>query len=234
MSDIQKLKALAIAAKNDCGDYVALNDYGMAMPPVVTLDLIAEIERLKTLRSKTERDLEQELEVWRHGPSCWNCGDTGDVHDPVGEWRGECDCLAAQLIGANHERDQLRAEREALQQRLTVADQRVDDLQIDLAAARELLKHGSSPTPAHCESVLDFLASQSAPAAKDACSTCGGTKLVDDGELTCSSGGIPYENGPIQCVKDCPDCTPTTETCQFPQSCTTMCGCKPGANGGLP
>jgi hypothetical protein len=54
-------------------------------------------------------------------------------------------------------------ERDALQQRLNVADQRVDDLESDIAAARELLKHGSSPTPAHCESVLDFLAGQSAP-----------------------------------------------------------------------
>jgi hypothetical protein len=54
----------------------------------------------------------------------------------------------------------------ALQQRLSIADQRVDDLESDIAAARELLKHGSSPTPAHCESVLDFLAGQSAPAAK--------------------------------------------------------------------
>jgi hypothetical protein len=60
----------------------------------------------------------------------------------------------------------LQAENAALQQRLTIADQRVDDLESDIAAARELLKHGSSPTPAHCESVLDFLARQSAPAAK--------------------------------------------------------------------
>jgi hypothetical protein len=60
----------------------------------------------------------------------------------------------------------LQAENAALQRRLTIADQRVDDLQADLTAARELLKHGSSPTPAHCESVLDFLADQSAPAAK--------------------------------------------------------------------
>jgi hypothetical protein len=50
--------------------------------------------------------------------------------------------------------------------RLNVSEQRVDDLQTDLAAACELLKHGSLPTPAHCESVLDFLAGQSAPAAK--------------------------------------------------------------------
>jgi hypothetical protein len=60
----------------------------------------------------------------------------------------------------------LQAENAALQQRLNVADQRADDLVSDIAAARELLKHGSSPTPAHCESVLDFLAGQSAPAAK--------------------------------------------------------------------
>lgn len=72
--------------------------------------LIAENERLKTLRSVTERDLAQELEVWRNGPSCWDCGDTGDVHDIVGEWRGKCDCNAAKLIDVSYERDQLRAE----------------------------------------------------------------------------------------------------------------------------
>ncbi|WP_256733672.1 hypothetical protein [Pseudomonas reactans] len=76
--------------------------------------LIAENERLKTLRSTTERDLAQELEVWRHGPSCRNCGDTGDVHDIVGEWRGQCDCNAAKLIDVAAERDQLKAENEAL------------------------------------------------------------------------------------------------------------------------
>ena len=39
------------------------------------------------------------------------------------------------------------------------------------------------------------------------CNTCGGKRIVDDGELVCSSGGIPYENGPIKLVKDCPACT---------------------------
>ena len=85
-----------------------------AMTPGAVLALIAENERMKTLRSKTERDLAQELEVWRHGPSCWNCGDSGDVHDIVGEWRGKCDCFAAQLIDATQERDQLRAENAGL------------------------------------------------------------------------------------------------------------------------
>lgn len=75
---------------------------------------LCEIDRLRAERSKKERELEQELEVWRAGPACWTCGDTGDVHDITGEWRGECDCLAAQLINANRERNQLKAENEAL------------------------------------------------------------------------------------------------------------------------
>jgi len=45
MSDYTELKRLAEAAKNDCGDYVALNDYGMAVPPAVVLELIADLER---------------------------------------------------------------------------------------------------------------------------------------------------------------------------------------------
>ncbi|MFA0967388.1 hypothetical protein [Pseudomonas amygdali] len=76
--------------------------------------LLSENKRLKTLQSIKERDLAQELEVWHHGPSCWNCGDTGDVHDLVGEWRGKCDCFAAQLIDVKHERDQLKAENAGL------------------------------------------------------------------------------------------------------------------------
>lgn len=46
MPDYSELKRLAIAAQNDCGDYVALNDYGMAVPPAVVLGLIAELERV--------------------------------------------------------------------------------------------------------------------------------------------------------------------------------------------
>ncbi|MNF68121.1 hypothetical protein D3C84_499700 [compost metagenome] len=60
-------------------------------------------------RKQTYQELEQELEVWRHGPSCWSCGDSGDVHQLDGEWLGKCDCLAAQLIDVTAERDQLKA-----------------------------------------------------------------------------------------------------------------------------
>ncbi|WP_053159088.1 hypothetical protein [Pseudomonas protegens] len=45
--DKEKLKALAEAAQNDSGDYAALNDYGMAVPPAVTLALLAEIEHAR-------------------------------------------------------------------------------------------------------------------------------------------------------------------------------------------
>ncbi|WP_085599695.1 MULTISPECIES: hypothetical protein [unclassified Pseudomonas] len=57
--DKERLKKLAQAAQNDSGDYAALNDYGMAVPPAVTLALLAEIERLEvdnsSMRGSTKR-----------------------------------------------------------------------------------------------------------------------------------------------------------------------------------
>ncbi|HGM5579264.1 TPA: hypothetical protein ACKP22_000922 [Pseudomonas putida] len=50
--DILKLKTLATAAKRDQYDNVALNDYGMAMAPAVTLELIAEIERHRQVNAE--------------------------------------------------------------------------------------------------------------------------------------------------------------------------------------
>lgn len=50
------------------------------------------------------------------------------------------------------------------------------------------------------------------------CATCGGTGMVDDGEITCSEGGIPYENGPIKCVTDCPDCKAQPSPAQAEQA----------------
>ena len=50
--DILKLKALATAAKRDQYDNVALNDYGIAMAPAVTLELIAEIERHRQVNAE--------------------------------------------------------------------------------------------------------------------------------------------------------------------------------------
>lgn len=131
MTDYTELKRLADAANAVMGDVrvdVAITSesgpnqdeidsvtaFLKLATPAAVMALIVENDRLKTLRSTTERDLAQELEVWKHGPSCWNCGDTGDVHDMVGEWRGQCDCNAAKLIDVSSERDQLKDEIEAL------------------------------------------------------------------------------------------------------------------------
>lgn len=40
------------------------------------------------------------------------------------------------------------------------------------------------------------------------CKTCGGKGIVDDGEFNMYPDGSPYLNGPVKCVKDCPDCKP--------------------------
>ena len=45
--------------------------------------------------------------------------------------------------------------------------------------------------------------------ANHTCPTCKGLRVVDDGEIT-GSGGVDYENGPIKCLKDCPDCAAST------------------------
>lgn len=42
--DLIKLKGLATAAAANQHDALALNNYGMAVPPTTVLDLIAEIE----------------------------------------------------------------------------------------------------------------------------------------------------------------------------------------------
>lgn len=69
-----------------------------------------------------------------------------------------------------------------------------------LNIAHGLLSEQSAPTPFIAHNVDDSCGQDAT------CRTCNGTKVVPDVELTCSSGGIPYENGPIECVKDCPDC----------------------------
>ncbi|WP_324628511.1 hypothetical protein [Pseudomonas aeruginosa] len=38
------------------------------------------------------------------------------------------------------------------------------------------------------------------------CATCNGSGFVDDGEINFYPDGTPFENGPVKCVKDCPDC----------------------------
>ncbi|MGP5513556.1 hypothetical protein [Pseudomonas helleri] len=62
--------------------------------------------------------------------------------------------------------------------------------------------------PAAWERDMDYRPEElGSPETEPECHTCNDTKMVDDGELTHSEGGIPYANGPIKCVKDCPDCS---------------------------
>lgn len=51
-TDISKLKALATAAAVNQYDSVALNNYGMAVPPATVLDLITEIERHRLVNAE--------------------------------------------------------------------------------------------------------------------------------------------------------------------------------------
>ncbi|CAJ0737816.1 hypothetical protein R16034_00858 [Ralstonia edaphis] len=44
-----------------------------------------------------------------------------------------------------------------------------------------------------------------ATVAEAACKTCNGSGFIDDGEIT-GSGGVEYENGPVKCITDCPNC----------------------------
>lgn len=39
------------------------------------------------------------------------------------------------------------------------------------------------------------------------CTTCNGLGTVPDGEIT-GHHGVEFENGPVECVRDCPDCIP--------------------------
>ncbi|CAM3724067.1 hypothetical protein [Pseudomonas wadenswilerensis] len=50
--DILKLKTLAEATKRDQYDCLALNNYGMAVPPAVVLELISEIERHRQVEAE--------------------------------------------------------------------------------------------------------------------------------------------------------------------------------------
>lgn len=51
-TNLPKLKELAHAAQQNQYDPVALNDYGMAVPPATVLELIAEIERHRLVEAE--------------------------------------------------------------------------------------------------------------------------------------------------------------------------------------
>ena len=96
MNDYAKLKELAIAAQNDCGDYVALNDYGMAVPPAVVLELIADLERNQRMLLA----------------ACMEMGAIGNALDA--DMNADGDELLGMVIELKAERDRLREDRDGL------------------------------------------------------------------------------------------------------------------------
>jgi hypothetical protein len=123
--------------------------------------------------------------------------------------------------------DRVTAERDGLQISLNTADQSIDDLnaaisrrtqrvrELETALAGMLFAFDDGVGREWSEDLLDFArkltaAKEFKAALKPAevkCKTCNGTRIVSDGAMYCSSGGIPFECGPIECVKDCPDCS---------------------------
>ena len=52
--------------------------------------------------------------------------------------------------------------------------------------------------------------------------------VVDDGEIT-GAGGVEFENGPVKCVKDCPNCADST-----PAKAEAKCKACNGNDGDMP
>ena len=79
------------------------------------LEIVEAINKIKGRRAVYKAkatELERELEVWRSGPVCWSCGDSGEVHSLDGEWRGECNCQGAvdarRIAGLEADRDRIK------------------------------------------------------------------------------------------------------------------------------
>lgn len=115
MINIQKLKKLAEAAKSDCGDYVALNDYGMAVPPSVVLELIANNERIEA-RLCVCRDCAGQGEVYSGHDSY-----QGHFQPPEPDMNVCGTCGGDGVLGAIEDFEALAAKRDELLTDLTEA-----------------------------------------------------------------------------------------------------------------
>ena len=115
----------------------------------------------------------------------------------------ERDALAMNLRFAEEGYISFAEECDKLQQRLTAADELNDLMRGLMQEFCDRVDRGevrSKTTYAKFKAALSQ--TEEAP-----CKTCNGTRIVSDGAMYCSSGGIPFECGPIERVKDCPDCS---------------------------
>lgn len=149
--DILKLKALAEAAKRDQYDCVALNDYGMAMPPAITLELIAEIERHRQVNAEgCKPDLVN--------PDCDYCA--GARHDYYGDNCQECEPPAdAPSSRTAAERDVL-AERRRQVEAEGYTPEHDDQYHLgelaEYAAVHAILAAGTSRDWPHLDAICDW------------------------------------------------------------------------------
>jgi hypothetical protein len=119
MIDCTELKRLAEAAKNDCGDYVALNDYGMAVPPAVVLELIADLERNQRMLLAACLDLGAigsalNADMNTDGEELLSM--VVDLKTDLDKEKTVCKGWFESWKGAIAERDQLKAERDNLRE----------------------------------------------------------------------------------------------------------------------
>lgn len=125
MINIEKLKSLAESAKNDCGDYVALNDYGMAVLPAVVLALIADYERVTNNRDMWKGQVErqaEELASLRAEVEEWK----STLKFNEGCWSEERVTMIDKLQDVRSDHDQLKAECEGLRKAMRAISNQVD------------------------------------------------------------------------------------------------------------
>ncbi len=143
-----------------------------------------------------------------------------DVVDKFGQMGDRIELLEGQADPGEVER--LRAQVSEWQETSVYWMKERDEMRAQLAELEALLSEwrrtwGSqyrqdSAILIKTDAALSASAEPSAPK----CGTCKGTGMVDDGEIT-GVGGVEFENGPVKCVKDCPDCThsePDADPCR--------------------
>lgn len=127
---------------------------------------------------------------------CWKCGVEIDLEDYAGKFAGEVERLRADLDECDGDRWKLRTERNTMRAQLAERDALLGDLK-----GKTILSWADKHR-------IDAALSASAEPGAPKCETCKGIGMVDDGEIT-GVGGVEFENGPVKCVKDCPDCKPS-------------------------
>ncbi|MGG6879797.1 UNVERIFIED_CONTAM: hypothetical protein P3D01_33150 [Pseudomonas aeruginosa] len=187
----------------------------------MSMEMNKAMELLRGLVSEIERQTCEHEETHRGGAIweiCDSCGakwadDEGGK--PEFEWPESVE-KAREFLAAHPAVEQAGGdERAAFEAWLAQAMSHHFDPDLDLAKYEDSGEYRYDPAADYWKA-WQARAALAQPSPK--CATCNGTGLIDDGEITCSEGGIPYENGPVKCVKDCPDCKAQPSPAQAEQA----------------